>query len=238
MYTPNPREKRAMINNRISERGFSKLGAALAVACTVLIVAAIFAAGHLRRLIRESLMERVTSAHYEILYPPGAMAQETMTQFASQRESLFTTLDRKLDGAGANARLKLIFDPDFTAAPATASIAPPYIVDGTTVRTKLSGSIPRLDSAADAEALLHAAWGRPGNRLMGSCTPIWLVDDWHGEELGMAAAEAEQRLGHEKVANIFTQQLGGVSQPQDSVLLGGAWLKQVAELARPAQVRK
>ncbi len=129
-----------------------------------------------------------------------------MTEFASQRESLFSMLDRKLGDADSNAEIQIIFNTDSPPVK-TAGTEQPYAVSGTTIRTKLDGRTPELDFAADAEALLQMAWGKRGNPRVGRWTSVWLVGTWGGKELGMAAAEVEQRLGHQEVAML----LGDVS---------------------------
>jgi hypothetical protein len=222
----------------LSERGFSAIRAVLAVTCVVLMVLIFVFAGSLRRYIRESRMQSVTSARYQVLCPPGSLSQQTMLQFAEQRESLFAGLDRKLNDAASNAKIRVILDPDFRATDAAVGTAQTYEVTGTTIRTKLSGALPQLDSAADAEALLHAAWGNPGNPLIAHWTAVWLVGDWQGEELGMAAATVEQRIGHKKVESLLGRRAGGVLSPQDRVLLGSAWINAIAELGGPAEVQK
>src|SRR5579862_7585545 len=109
-----------------------------------------FFARPLKQLIRESFMQRVTSTHYEILCPPGAMKPEAMRDFAAQREPLFTTLNQRLNGAASNAELRIIFYLDASALAATA----PFEVSGTTIRALLNGPPAQLDPAADAEAIL------------------------------------------------------------------------------------
>ena len=48
----------------------------------------------------------VTSAHYEILSPAGtALPQDAMTAFATQREPLFTELNKKLRDADSNIEI-------------------------------------------------------------------------------------------------------------------------------------
>ena len=223
---------------RSSERGFGRLGAALVAICVVLVVLIVLFAGSLRRYVRESLMQSVTSAHYQILCPPGALSQPTMIQFAEHRESLFAGLDRKLSDAASNAEIRTILDPDFRATDATTGMAQSYEVAGTTIRTKLSGSLPQLDPAADAEALLYAAWGNPGSPIIAHWTALWLVGEWQGEELGMAAATVEQRAGHKKVEILLGRTAGGVLSTQDRALLGSAWINAIAELSGPAEVQK
>jgi hypothetical protein len=227
-----------MISDAPSERGFGKVGAAFALGCVVLVVAAFFFARPLRRTVRESLMQSVTSAHYHVLCPAGALSQEVMTQLASQREPLFASLDAKLNDAASNAEIRVIFDPDFKSTGTASNITPSYEVTGTTIRAKLGGNGPELDPTADAEALLHAAWGEPGNPLIAHWTAIWLVGQWQKQELGMAAAEVEQRLGHKKVANLLGQPPDTATSPQDRTLLGAAWVNAVAELGGRKQVRK
>jgi hypothetical protein len=161
-----------------------------------------------------------------------------MTQFASQWAPLFASLNGKLNNAASNAEIRVIFDPEFKAAGTPANTPQAYEVTGTTIRTGLSGGVPELDPAADAEALLHVAWGKPGNPLIAHWTALWLVGRWQGQELGMAAAEVEQRLGHKKVANLVEQLPDAATSPQDRALLGAAWVSAIAELAGGAEVRK
>jgi hypothetical protein len=218
------------------QRGFGKAGAVFLLLCVALAVGAVFARP-LRRYVRESLMQSVTSAHYRILCPPGALSQDAMTQFALHREPLFTSLNAKLNDVASNAEIHVIFDPDFKASPAAVAAGQLYEVTGTTVRTLLRGRVPELDPAADAEALLHIAWGRPGNPLVAHWTARWLVSG-QGQELGMAAAQVEQKIGHKKVANLLGQPLDANISSEDRELLGAAWVNAIAEFGGVADVRK
>lgn len=226
-----------MIEKNASERGFAVRKAASIVLFASMIALVVFFAGPLRRFLHESFMQRVTSAHYEILCPPGALTQDAMSQFASQRESLFTTLDGKLRDAGSNSEIRVIFDSNSSVADA-ASAPQPYTVTETTIRTKLNGRTPQLDPAADAEALLHVAWGKPGNPEVARWAAMSLAGEWRGEDLGMAAAGAEHRLGHQKVSSLLEIHSGGISSPSDRALLGAAWVSEIVEFGGPAAVRK
>ena len=106
------------------------------------------------------------------------------------------------------------------------------------MQTHLTGTAPELDPAADAEALLNIAWGKPGNPLIGHWAAQWLVGDWRGQELGMAAADAQRRLGYKNVAALLSLQSGGNLDSENRTLLGAAWLNQVAEMGGVAQVHK
>jgi hypothetical protein len=183
-------------------------------------------------------MQRVTSSQSEILGPPRSLAQDSMTEFATRREPLFTTLNRKLGDAESNLEIRVIFDPKYPAPTPNPDASQPYSVTGATIRTVLNTSSPQLPAAADAEALLHAAWGRPGNAQIARWTAIWLVGDWHGSEIGMAAAQIEQRLGHKKLAELLENPAGEISSPDDHALLGAAWVSQLAEFGGMATVRK
>jgi hypothetical protein len=231
-------DEKDLTEGKRSEDGSSARAATIVLTVASLAVILVFFARPLLRFIRESLMQRVTSAHYEILCPPGAMGPETMRQFASDRGALFTTLDRKLDDAVSNADIQIIFYPDSSAPFSTASTPQRYAVSGTTIRTVNHERTPQLDPAADAEALLHAAWGDPGNPRLGQWTAAWLVGEWHGEELGMAAAGVEQRIGHKKVSSLLDPTSREISSTEDQTLLGAAWLSEIAELDGPAEVRK
>jgi len=227
-----------MIFEAPSERGFGKVGATFALVCVVLAVIVVLFGHALRRYVRESLMQRVTSAHYQVLCPPGALSQEAMTQFATQREMLFVAVDRKLNDSASNSEIRVIFDPDFKAGAASTDVARAYDVTATTVRIGLSGRVPQLDPAADAEALLHVAWGEPGSVVIAHWTALWLVGRWQGQELGMAAAEVEQRVGHKQVASLLGQSPDAGISPQDRALLGAAWVNAIAEFGGAAEVRK
>jgi hypothetical protein len=221
-----------------SKQGFSRPLATFSLAIVTIAVALILFGGTLRRFVRESLMQRVTSSHYEILCPPGALPQDAMTEFAMQREPLFTALDKKLSDADSNTEIRIIFDPNFPESPAGETGQQPYSVTGTTIRTKLIGQTPQLPAAADAEALLYAAWGKPGNAQLARWTAIWLVGDWRGAEIGMAAAQVEQRLGHKKLASLLVDPGGEISSPDDQTLLGAAWVSEIAEFGGTGAVRK
>jgi hypothetical protein len=225
-----------MRSDASSEAGLGKVGAVFSLLFLVLLVVVVFFARPLRRYIRESLMQSVTSAHYRVLCPPGALSQAAMTQFVTQREPLFTSLNGKLNDVASNAEIRVIFDPDFKASSA-ASPEPLYEVSGATVRTSLHGRVPGLDPAADAEALLHIAWGEPGNPLVAHWTARWLVSG-QGQELGMAAAEVEQKIGHKKVADLLGQPPDPNISSQDRALLGAAWINAIAELGGTAEIRR
>jgi hypothetical protein len=220
-----------------SECGLGKLGAVFSLLCLALLLGALFFAQPLKRYVREFLMQSVTSAHYRVLCPPGALSQAAMTQFATQREPLFTSLSGKLNDVASNAEMRVIFDLDFKASSAVASPEQLYEVTGATVRTLLHGRVPELDPAADGEALLHIAWGEPGNPLVAHWTARWLVSG-QGQELGMAAAEVEQKIGHKKVAALLGQPQDPNISSQDRALLGAAWINAVAELGGITEVRK
>jgi hypothetical protein len=221
-----------------SEQGFSKPLAIFSLSGAAIVIALFFLGGNLRRFVRESLMQRVTSSHYEILCPPGALPQNAMMEFAVQREPLFTALDKKLRDAASNLEIRVVFDPNFSGTPASEGGQQPYSVSGTTIRTRLIGQTPQLPAAADAEALLYAAWGKPGNAQLARWTAIWLVGDWRGAEIGMAAAQVEQRLGHKKLASLLVDPGGEISSPDDQTLLGAAWVSEIAEFGGTGAVRK
>lgn len=219
------------------DRGFSKLPTIISL-CVAAVVALFFFGGTLRQFVRESLMQRVTSAHYEILCPPGTWSQAAMTEFATQREPLLAALSKKLGGADSNRNIRILFDPQFSGPSPEEAGQLSYSVAGTTIRTKLSGRVPQLPAAADAEALLYAAWGHPGNAQIARWTALWLVGEWNGAGIGMAAAQVEQRIGHKKVASVLTDPGGEISSPDDRTLLGAAWISEIAEFDGGNAVRK
>ncbi len=220
------------------ERGFSKPLAIFSLSIAAIVVALFFFGGALRRFARESLMQRVTSAHYEVLCPSGDLSPGAMTEFATRREPLFAALDKKVGDADSNIKIRIVYDPEFPGPPASDTRLQPYSVTGATIRTKLNGQTLQLPARADAEALLRAAWGKPGNAQLGQWTAIWLVGEWNGAEIGMAATQVEQRLGHKKLASLLGDPGGEISSPDDQTLLGAAWISEIAEFGGADAVRK
>lgn len=221
-----------------SERGFIRPLATFCLSLAAIFVAMFYFGGNLRRFVRESLMQRATSSHYEILCPPGALSQTAMTEFVKQRESLFAALNKKLGDADSNTEVRIVLDPHFPGQPCVETEEQSYSVTGTSIRTKLNGPTPHLPAAADAEVLLYAAWGKPGNAEIARWTAIWLVGQWRGSEIGMAAAQVEQRLGHKKVASLLVDPGGEIASPEDRTLLGAAWINAISEFGGAEAVRK
>jgi hypothetical protein len=220
------------------EHGGGKLVAFYLLATAVVVLLLPFFFGTIRRFVRESLMQRVTSVHYEILCPPKALTREAMVKFAAQREHLFTALNKKLGDADSNKEIRVVFDPKFSPDAPDVSGRQPYAVSGTTIRTTLKGETPQLPAAADAESLLYAAWGEPGNPLLARWIATWLAGQTSGTDFGMAAAQVEQRLGHKKVASLLADPGGEISSPKDQTSLGVAWISELAEFGGMDAVKK
>lgn len=220
------------------QRISSKIFAVIFVIVAGSTLALYFYGGTLSRFIRESRMRRIASTHYEILFPESDSSAEAMTQFATQRETLFATIERNLGNAAADTKIRIIFDTVFLRSRRTASKEQPYSVSGTTIRTLLNPSGPDLPAAADAETLLYSAWGKQGNAQIGRWAAIWLTGEWHGAEIGMAAAEVEQKLGHQRLATVLSDPPSELSSLDDQNLLGAAWISEVAEFGGVEAVRE
>ena len=238
MRLPTNGQNHTMIAKTNSERGFGKPLAIFVLSLMAIVVVIFFWGSILRRFVRESFMQRVTSTHYEILCPPGALSQETMTKFATQREPLFAALDKKVKDADSNVEIRIVFDPSFPVPLSDDTSRPPYSVSGTTIRTRLNGQNPQLPAAADAQAMLSPAWGKPGNGQIARWTAIWLVGQWRGAEIGMAAAQVEQRLGHKNLASLLTDPGGEISSSDDRDVLGAAWISEIDEFGGIDAVQK
>ncbi len=208
-----------MTKSPVHERGFSKPLAIFSLSIAAIAVALLFFGGTIRRFVRESLMQRVTSAHYEILCPPGALSQRRHDGIRNAKGALVHELWTKSSAMPIQTWKSASSSiPIFLGRRLARLRQQPYSVTGTTIRTRLNGRIPQLPAAADAEALLYAAWGKPGNAQIARWTAIWLVGDWHGAEIGMAAAQVEQRLGHKKLVSVLRDPGGEISSPDDQSL--------------------
>jgi hypothetical protein len=220
------------------ERGSGKMWLIFLLTIAAVVLALPFFFATIRRFVRESLMQRVTSVHYEILCPPKALTQDAMIKFATQRERVFNALNKKLGDADSNREIRVIFDSQFKPETPDAAGRQPYSVSGTTIRTELKSPTPQLPAAADAESLLFGAWGEPGNAQIARWIATWLAGQTNGTDFGMAAAQVEQRLGHKKVASLLADPGGEISSPRDQSSLGAAWISELAEFGGMDAVRK
>ena len=227
-----------MRSDSASKRGFRGPLAVFSLSIVAMVAAALVFGGLLGRLVRESLMQRRAFAHYELLCPEGSLPPDALQKFAAQRDALFAELGKKLGSAGTNATIRIIFDPHFSEVRESRGNEQPYSVSGTTIRTKLDSQSASLPPAADAEALLYAAWGKPGNARIAQWTAIWLTGEWRGTEIGMAAAEVEQKLGHKRLATVLSDPPSELPSFDDQNLLGAAWISEIAEFGGADAVRK
>jgi hypothetical protein len=229
-----------MTEKASSERGFSKLLTTLFLAIAAILVAIAIFFSPLPRFIRESFMQRATSAHYEILCTRGAVSLDAMEDFAGSRETSFSAMNKKLDGAAANVKIRIVFDNEFfrgwsdDRGPGTL-----YAVSGKTIRATLEGKSPQLPLAADAEAILNTVWGGSKDRQIVWWTRTWLAGDWRGQDIGMAAAQLEQKLGHKRLAIVLSDPADNkIESVEDQDLLGAAWISEVAEFGGADAVHK
>jgi len=221
-----------------SERGIAKASAIVSLGGAAMVIALYFFGGTLLQFGRESLMRRATSAHYEILCPPWALSPNSVTEFAAQREFVFKRLNKKLGDAGSNIEIRIVFNPNYSDRQSSEAGARTYSVTGTTIRTKLNGRVPQLPDAADAEALLHATWGKSGNAQITKWIALWLVGQSAGTDLGMVAAQVEQHLGHKNVESLLADPGGEISSIRDRDALGAAWISEISEFGGTNAVRK
>ncbi len=221
-----------------SERDSTRLAVIFILLIAATVVVSFVWGGAIRRFVRESRMQRVNSAHYEILYSPDSLSRHAATKFASDREALFAALNKKLAGADSNLKIRIVFDPNFRAPSSGESAGPAYAVTGATIRTRVEAHNPQLAAAADSEAMLSAAWGKPGNPEIARWTAIWLLGEWRGAEIGMAAAQVEQHLGHKRLASVLADPGGEISSPEDRDVLGAAWISEVADFGGADAVKK
>jgi hypothetical protein len=227
-----------MMGKGALERAVGKGSTILFLGLAAVALILLFWARGFRQFVQESFMQRVRTEHYEILWPRGALSQQAIIQLAAHRESLFAELDKKVGQAGQRAAIRVIFEPPASVQSAQEDGPESYSVTGTTVRSALRGSKAELPPAADAEALLRSAWGRPGNPQIARWTANWLVGEWRGAEIGMAAAQVEQKSGHQKLPNMLGAEPRQALSADDRTLLGSAWISEIAEFGGTNAVRK
>jgi len=227
-----------MNRSRSAERGFVTRCVLYIVVLGVLGAALAVAGPRIWQSVQERLMQRVESPHYEIRSPADALPKESLAAFAAQRESLFSDLNSKLRGAASQARIRIIFDPEFSMTKTSLAAAQNYTISGTTIRTRLTGKTPQLDPAADAQVLLSVAWGKPASPEIAEWTALALVGKRRDEDIGMTAAGVEQKLGHQKVSSLLDARSTQIPSSEDRAVLGGAWVSGIVEFGGPAAARK
>jgi hypothetical protein len=228
----------AIILRRV--RGSTKTWAMFFVFVAAIAAALFYHGGALLPFVRESFMQRATSAHYEILCPRGALSQGAMEDFANSMETSFASMNKKLDGAAANVKIRIVFENEFVQhLPIERDPGTFYLVSGRTIRATLDGKNPQLSLEADAQAILNTAWGDPKNQQIGWWTMTWLAGEWRGKDIGMAAAQLEQNLGHTRLAIVLSDPADNkFAYVEDQNLLGAAWISEVAELGGMDEVHK
>jgi hypothetical protein len=223
-----------------SERGFSKLLSTLFLAIAAILVAIAIFFSPLPRFIRESFMQRATSAHYEILCPRDSLSQDAMEDFARARETSFAAMNKKIGDTASDVKIRIVFDNEFFRDwPGDRGPGTLYWVSRRTIHATFRGKIPDLPLAADAEAILNSVWGRSEDRQIVWWTTAWLAGDWRGQDIGMAAAQLEQKLGHKRLAIVLSDPADNkIESVKDQDLLGAAWISEVAEFGGADAVHK
>jgi hypothetical protein len=221
-------------------RGLSKTWALFSVFVAAIATALFFFGGAILPLVRESFMHRVTTAHYEIRFRSGTLSQDTMENFAGSRETSFAAMNKKLDGAASNVKIRIVFDNEFFRNwPDERGPGTLYAVSRRTIRATLEGRSPQLPLAADAEAILNTVWGGSEDQQIVWWTRTWLAGEGRGVDIGMAAAQLEQKLGHKRLAIVLSDPADNkIENVEDQDLLGAAWISEVGEFGGKDAVHK
>ncbi len=219
---------------------FSARGAWAAVCLAAAFYAGLEQAPRIQPWLAERGLQSFSSAHYQILYDPKVYSPETIRAFAEEREQILAAAAAQLDLplAASAVHLRVVLYPNLASLRAAAAAERPYSVEGTTIRAVLGDYNTQVDPAADAAALLDAAWGPPGTARMGEWVARWLAGTWRGREVNEWAAQIEGEVGHYTVAQLVASSSDGLLSPLVRNPLGAAWVGTIFDRSGLAAVRK
>jgi len=234
----------ALIDGKAS--ALSYLGAFGALFASVALYAGLQEAPRLQLWQAERHLHTLSSSHYEILYDPKAYSPEAIWSLVAERERTLAAeavrLDQPFD-ASANPQhseihLRVVLYPNLSSMRLATGNERPFSVDGTTIRAVLGDYISRLDSAADAAALLHAAWGPPGTQRIDEWVARWLAGEWRGRTVDDWAAQIESEVGHHTLAQLVASSSDELLSPLVRTPLGAAWVGTIFERSGLAAVHR
>ncbi|HJY88292.1 MAG TPA: hypothetical protein VKE24_15775 [Candidatus Acidoferrales bacterium] len=222
-------------------------GQAFGALCTsVALGAALAEAPRVPSWLTERNLRRFSSSHHQVLYDPGAFSADFIRQFAQERERILAAETRRLNlspnpsgtGRASPIHLRIVLYPDLSSFRKATGIERTYGVEGTTIRAVLGGYIKEVDPAADAAALLNAAWGRAGSPRMGDWAAEWLAGEWHGRTVDDCAAQIEREQGHYLLAQLVANNSDAFLSPLVRTPLGAAWMGTVVRRSGLEAVHK
>ncbi len=211
-------------------------GGALGALCaSVALGAALAEAPRIPSWLTERNLRRFSSSHHQILYDPQAFSADFIRQFAQERERILAAETGRLNlspnpsgtRSASPIHLRVVLYPDLSSFRKATGIQRTYGVEGTTIRAVLGGYIKEVDPAADAAALLNAAWGRPGSLRMGDWAAQWLAGEWRGRTLDDWAAQIEGEEGHYLLGQLVANTSDAFLSPLVRSPLGAAWMGTV-----------
>jgi hypothetical protein len=233
-----------LIDGKVSALSYSGIRGALFA--SVALYAGLHEAPRLQLWQAERHLERLSSSHYEILYDPRAHSPEAIWTFVAERERtlaaqavrLNQALDASADPQHPEIHLRVVLYPNLSSMRLATSSERPFRVDGTTIRAVVENYISGLDPAADAAALLHAAWGPPGAQRMDEWVARWLAGEWRGRAVDDWATQIESEVGHYTLAQLVAGSSDELLSPLVRNPLGAAWVGTIFERSGLATVRK
>jgi len=218
--------------------GLTGQGALAATFVAAALFAGLQQAPRVQPWLSERHLQSISSVHYQVLFDPKAYSAESIRAFASERERILAAQAARLGAPLDAERLRVVLYPSLISLRAATGSERLYSVDGTTIREALGDFIDRVDPAADAAALLNAAWGKPGSARVGEWVARWLAGEWRGRPVEPYAAQIEAEVGHYTLAQLAASSSDGFLSPLVRQPLGAAWIDTQFASSGLAAVRR
>lgn len=140
------------------QEAFPVRAALRATVLAAVIVTSLAAYGWLRNVALDQRLARLTSKHYEVLYPDDAYSRDRVRQMLDHHESLWPAMEQRmagLVGVRPTASLKVRLFPTMEAKYHRIRSTAIETVDRGEVFAVVNGQHPGWTARADAEALLQ-----------------------------------------------------------------------------------
>ena len=185
----------------------------------------------------ERSLARHETARREVLYAPGDFDPQVVARFSTERAAVADRLHARLGEEYPSPPVRIVLQLHYRRGwmRPRGDSGRGYAAGPGTVRVAADPSDPRVEPAADAEAVLRALWGPPGSLQAATTASVMLAGEWRGRTLSQWMAI----LADGGPAYSLREVLSDESlSPLVRVPLGAVWMDSLEKHGGLAAVRK